>query len=149
MNRPRKGVDMSIEDNKALVRRWFEDVDKGNPAIIEENLPADYADHDPPPFQTAPGLDGARAAFEYALRAFGEFQHVIDDQIAEGDLVVTRVTGSGKHTGEFMGVPPTGKDVVMTGISVHRIADGKIVEHWAAVDALGLLIQMGAIPMPG
>jgi steroid delta-isomerase-like uncharacterized protein len=140
---------MGTEENKALVRRWFEAVDKGNPDVITEFVDKEYADHNPPPFQHGEGLDAGREAFEYALRAFGEFHHVIDDQIAEGNLVVTRVTGYGKHTGEFMGVPPTGKDVVMSGITVHRIEDGRMVEHWAAVDALGLLMQMGAINLGG
>ena len=87
--------------------------------------------------------------FPYALKAFSDFHHEINDQYADGDRVITRITGYGKHTGEFLGIPPSGKDVKMEGIAVHRIVDGKLVEHWAQIDALGLLIQLGAVPPPG
>ncbi|MBI4581940.1 MAG: ester cyclase [Planctomycetes bacterium] len=72
-----------------------------------------------------------------------------EDQIAEGDKVATRYTGTWTHRGEFMGIPPTGKDVTVTRIEILRIADGKFVEHWESFDQLGLLQQLGAIPAPG
>lgn len=141
---------MSAEENKALVRRWFEAVDTGDIAVVEQFLSPDYVDHNPPPFPgLEPGIKGGLQAFEYALTAFSDFRHAIEDQRAEGDVVVTRVMGYGKHTGEFLGVPPTGKDVAMQGIAMHRVANGKLVEHWGTVDALSLLIQMGAVPPPG
>jgi predicted ester cyclase len=95
-----------------------------------------------------PGLEGARQAFSLALAAFSDFRHEIHDQLAEGDKVVTRVTGLGTHTGELLGIPATGKEVQMTGVAIHRIAEGKLAEHWALIDALGLLQQLGAIPAP-
>jgi predicted ester cyclase len=90
-----------------------------------------------------------RDAFEYALKAFSDFHHEVVAQYAEGDTVVTRIVGRGRHTGELLGVPATNKEVSMEGIAIHRIADGKVVEHWAQVDAASLLMQIGAIPPPG
>ena len=140
---------MSTEENKALVRRWLQDVDTGDIGVVDKYLDQSIVDHNPPPFQTQPGFAGAKQAFSYALGAFSDFRHEIEQQLAEGDFVVTRVTGYGKHTGEFLGVPPTGRDVQMEGIAIHRIEDGQIVEHWAQVDAASLLMQLGAIPPPG
>ncbi len=141
---------MSAEQNKTLVRRWLEGVDTGDVKVVDEFLGGGYTDHNPPPFPgLSPGVEGAREAFSYALKAFSNFHHEISDQYADGDRVITRITGYGKHTGEFLGIPPTGKDVKMEGIAVHRIVDGKLVEHWAQTDALGLLIQPGAVPPPG
>ena len=74
----------------------------------------------------APGLEGFRQGFNYGLSAFSDFQHTIEDQITEGDKVATRLTASGVHTGDFLGVPPTGKRVTMTGIAIRRIVDGKV-----------------------
>lgn len=73
----------------------------------------------------------------------------MEDLLAEGDRVVPRISASGLHTGELLGIPPTGKRVTMNGIAIHRVQDGKLVEHWAQIDALGLLQQLGAIPAPG
>lgn len=141
---------MSAEQNKTLVRRWLEGVDTGDVKVVDEFLGGGYTDHNPPPFPgLSPGVEGAREAFSYALKAFSNFHHEISDQYADGDRVITRITGYGKHTGEFLGIPPTGKDVKMEGIAVHRIVDGKLVEHWGQIDALGLLIQLGAVPPPG
>lgn len=141
---------MSVEDNKKLVRRWLEGVDTANPGVIDDFLTPGFTDHNPPPFPGAsPTIEGARNAFTYALTAFTDFSHSVDEQWGEGDTVISRITGRGKHTGEFLGVPPSGNEVVMEGIAVHRVVDGKIVEHRAQIDALGLLIQMGAVPPPG
>jgi predicted ester cyclase len=141
---------MSTEDNKALVRSWLAGVDTADPAVIEKFLPDAYADHNPPPFPgLSPGIEGARQAFAYALTAFSDFRHEIKAQYADGDVVISRIVGYGTHTGDFLGVPPTGKEVSMEGIAIHRVADGRLVEHWGTVDALGLLQQLGAIPGPG
>ena len=96
----------------------------------------------------APGLQGAKLAFQFTLNAFSDFRHTIEDQIAEGDRVVTSIRAYGTHTGEFLGIAPTGKEVSMRGIAIHRIANGKLVEHWGRVDNVGLLIQLGAITVP-
>lgn len=141
---------MSEEENLSLVKRWFEAVDTGDPAVIDDFISPDYVDHNPPPFPgLEPGIKGARQAFDIALIAFSDFRHDIDSQLVDGDLVVTRTTGHGRHTGEFLGIAPTGKEVTMGGIAIHRVAKGKLVEHWGQVDALGLLAQLGVVSLPG
>jgi len=138
------------EQNKQLVRRFFEQIDSGEPAILEEFVAQRYNDHNPPPFpDLPPGIAGADKAFNLALIAFSDFKHEVLDQVAEGDKVVTRIRASGKHTGDFLGIAPTNRDVTMEGIAVHRIADGKIVEHWSTIDALGLFVQLGVVQPPG
>lgn len=119
-------------------------------AILDETVAADYTDHNPPPFQgPKTGLDGAQDAFTTATRIFSDWSHEIVQQFSDGDFVITRIVGHGKHTGDFLGIPPTNKDVQMEGIAIHRVVDGKIVEHWGQVDAMGMLVQMGAVPSPG
>jgi predicted ester cyclase len=141
---------MSTEANKALVRSWLEAVDTGDVSVVERFLDPGYVDYNPPPFpDLPPGIEGARQAFVQGLRAFSDFHHEIEDQYADGDTVISRIVGYGKHTGDFLGVAPTGKDVRMEGIAIHRIAGGKIVEHRAQIDAAGLLMQLGALTPPG
>jgi predicted ester cyclase len=145
----RGGNPMSGDENKALVRRWMERIDTRDPAVVDEFVAEDYQDHNPPPFPNlASGIAGARQAFSYALAAFTDVVHTVEDQLTEGDLVVSRISAVGTHTGEFLGIPPTGKRVSMSGIAIHRVRDGRLLEHWAQVDALGLLQQLGAIPAP-
>ena len=81
--------------------------------------------------------------------AFPDMQLTIEDQIAEGDKVVTRWTARGTHQGELMGIPPTGKQATVTGITVGRVANGKFVESWSNFDALGMMQQLGVVPVPG
>ena len=105
---------------------------------------------DPPPIPgLKPGLEGIKQAFSLFTTAHPDGIHVIHDLIAEGDRVVARVTGSGTHTGELMGIPPTGKRLEMTGIVIYRIEGGKIVERWAQHNVLGLMQQLGVIPTHG
>ncbi len=140
----------TAEENKALVRRYFEAVNTRDPAILDDFLAKDYIDHNPPPYPgLASGLEGAKQAFEIGLVAFPDGYHQIEDQIADGNKVVTRVRGRGTHLGDFLGIPATGKQVTMEGITIHRILDGRIVEHWAQLDAVGLLQQLGVIPPMG
>jgi steroid delta-isomerase-like uncharacterized protein len=139
---------MSTQANKAIYRRWFEEVVTGrNLALADELLAADYALHFPG--MPAP-LDrtGHLQLLGMFHTAFPDWREVVEDVIAEGDRVVIRVTGSGTHSGDFQGMPPTGKWVTATGVGIGRIADGRIVESWAEYDALGLLQQLGAIPAP-
>ena len=139
---------MSAEANKALVRRFYEEIDKGNLDILDELVAPDYLDHNPPP---SPGLDAGLDGLKQAFRIFREAtpgHHQIEDQIAEGDKVVTRLTSYGKHEGDLPGAPRTGNDLKMTSITIHRIANGKLVEKWAEKDVLGFLQQIGVIPSP-
>jgi steroid delta-isomerase-like uncharacterized protein len=129
------------------VRRLIEEViGRGNFALVEELVAADYVGHSSSPeINTREG----HKQFLVALRqAFPDLQIKIEDQIAERDKVVTRWTARGTHQGEFAGIPPTGKQVVMTGIDIDRIANGKLVECWTKSDDLSMLQQIDAIPAP-
>ncbi len=137
---------MGAEENKALVRRFYEEIDKGNLAAMDELVAEDYLDHNPPPF---PGLPPGREGLKQFFRLFQQATpgyHKIEDQIAEGDKVVTRMTSYGKHEGDLPGAPRTGHDLKMTSITIHRIANGKLVEKWSDKDVLGFLQQIGVIP---
>jgi predicted ester cyclase len=139
---------MSPEDNKALVRRFYAEIDRGNLAAMDELVAEEYLDHNPAPF---PGLRHGRDGLKQAFQIFWEATpgyHRIDDQIAEGDKVVTRLTALGKHEGDLPGAPRTGNDLEMTAITIHRIADGKLVEKWSEKDVLGFLPQIGVMPTP-
>jgi steroid delta-isomerase-like uncharacterized protein len=140
---------VSAEENKALVRRYFEAIDaRRDPAVVDEFLAPDFVSHNPSPGY-GPDREGQKQAFIHFLAAAPDGDHVIDDLVAEGDRVVTRLTAHGTQTGELFGIPPTGKRVTMTGIAIHRIAGGKIAEHWHEIDMLGGLQQLGVIPAPG
>jgi steroid delta-isomerase-like uncharacterized protein len=139
-------VRMSAEDNKRLVRRFYEAIDKGDMDAMDEFVAENYIDHNPPPF---PDLPGGREGLKQAFKIFWQAtpgHHRIEDQIAEGDRVVTRLTSYGKHEGDLPGAPRTGNDLKMTSITIHRIADGKLAEKWAEKDVIGFLRQIGLMP---
>ena len=134
------------EENKALVRRWFAELDKGNWQIVDDLIAVDYIDHNPPLPDMAPGREGVKQANAILRAAFPDVRHTIEDQLAEGDKVVTRVTGRVTFQGAILGIPPTGKLITIEGIAIHRIAGGQLVEHWATANQLALYQQLGAIP---
>jgi steroid delta-isomerase-like uncharacterized protein len=139
---------MSTEANKALIRRGYEEmVMGGNFDNLEELFHDDYVDHTQPPGWPT-DRDGLRKLVEYFRSAFPDIHVTIEDIVAEGDIVMHRQTMRGTHLGEFFGIPPTGKSVVMTGTHLFRVADGKLIEHHANNDDLGMLRQLGAIPSP-
>lgn len=138
---------MSTEDNKALARRAYEVLNQRNLALVDELCAPDIVDHNAS--MTIQGLEAYKQFLSMYLTASPDLYFTIEDQVAEGDKVGTRYTARGTHLGPFMGIPPTGKHVTVTGISIIRVADGKIVEEWANGDNLGLLQQLGVIPAPG
>ena len=136
---------MNSEENKALVRRFYAEIDKGNIDAMDELVAEDYLDHNPPPF---PGLKPGREGLKQAFKIFWEATpgyHQIEEMIAEGDKVVTRMTSYGKHEKDLPGAPATGNDLKMTSITIHRIANGRLVEKWAEKDVMGFLIQIGVM----
>jgi steroid delta-isomerase-like uncharacterized protein len=139
---------MSVEENKALFRRWFEDVvNRNDYSKVEELLAPGYRAH----FPGAPDAidrDGHRGMVELFAAAFPDWEEQIQDVIAEGDRVVLRVTAGGTHEGEFQGIAPTGKQVTITGMGIVRVENGQIAESWWEFDAIGLMQQLGAIPAP-
>ena len=139
---------MSTQANKELVRRAYEElVNEGNYDNLEELCHDDYFDNTQPP-----GWPTDRAGLQrqllYFRSAFPDINVTFEDIIAEDDTVMLRQTMRGTHLGEFFGIPPTGKPVAMTGSHLFRIKDGKLVEHQANNDDLGMLRQLGAIPSP-
>ncbi len=139
---------MSAEENKAIVRRYREIHNSNNLAALDQIVDANIVSHNGVP-GLPPGLEGGKMVHNMFLSAFPDSQVTTDDLIAEGDKVVERFTFRGTNKGSFMGAPPTGKQVTSTGMSVFRIANGKIVEHWGENDALGVMQQLGLVPMPG
>jgi len=139
---------MSIEDNKALVRRFYEEIDKGNIGAMDELVAENYIDHNPPPFPVGPGREGLKEAFKLFWEATPGY-HRIEDQIAEGDKVVTRLTSFGKHTGDLPNAPATGNDMEMTSITIHRIENGRLAEKWSEKDMIRLLQQIGIMKPHG
>ena len=140
---------MSTEVNKASLRRFYDEAfNKRNRAAIDEFIAPNQVDHAAPP-GTPGGLAGARQTISMYLTAFPDLRFTVEDIIAEGDRVVARLTMRGTQQGAFMGILPTGKQVTSTAIAINRLAGGKSVEHWLEMDTLGLLQQLGVVPMPG
>ena len=135
---------MSTEENKAIVLRWFGELDRGNLDVVDELIAEDYVDHNPALPNLPPGREGVRQYVRILKVAFPDAAHTIDDLIAEGDKVMTRVTARGTFLGECIGYQPTGQEVQISGIAVHRLAGGKLVEHWAQADIAGFMHQIGA-----
>jgi steroid delta-isomerase-like uncharacterized protein len=138
------------EENKALVRRWYEELfNEGNLDVADEIVSSNHISHDPTLPDLPVGPDGQKQLVNFYRGAFPDARIAIEDQMAEGDKVTTRWTGRGNHQGELMGVAPTGNQVSVSGISISRISEGKIEETWTIYDALGMMQQIGAVPSPG
>jgi steroid delta-isomerase-like uncharacterized protein len=132
------------EQNKALIRRLIKEVEKGNVEVVDELLAPDFVDHDLLPDQE-PDREGYKRGLSEDREAFSNLGITIEDQIAEGDKVVTRLRWRATHDrGRFMGVEPTDKKVEATAIFIHRISEGKVKEEWSASDMLGTLRQLDA-----
>lgn len=139
---------MTTEENKALVRRFYAELDNLNPAVIDDLVAEDFVNHSPPPFPVPPGREGLKQAFEL-FRQATPGSHEILEQVAEGDKVVTRLRAVGTHDADLPGVPRTGNALDVTATVVHRIEDGKIAEKWSDRDELRLLQQLGVVSLPG
>jgi len=135
---------MSIEENKVIARRWNDEIySKGNMAAIDELFATDFTWRSAPP-GVAPDLKSYKRYQTESLSSFTDMNCVAEDMVAEGDKVAIRWSWCGIHTGEYMGVAPTDKQVTMTGISILHIVGGKIVEEWGESDNLGFMEQLGA-----
>ena len=139
---------MSIEENKAIVLRWFAELDRGNLAVVDELIADDYVDHNPALPNLPAGREGVRQYVRILKAAFPDANHTIEDVIAEGDKVMTRVTARGTFLGECIGYQPNGNVIEISGIAVHRIENGRLAEHWAHADIAGFMHQIGATPGP-
>lgn len=140
---------MSIEQNKAIVQRVFDDIyNRGQLDAVEQVFAANYVDHSAPPGFPS-GLDAFKQAFVMFRAPFPDLYITVEDLIAEGDKVAARLTFRGTHEGTLMGIPPTYKDLAIAGIAIDRLEDSKIVEHWVTRYDLGMMQQLGMIPAFG
>jgi steroid delta-isomerase-like uncharacterized protein len=144
----RKGVSVSTDDNKALVRRFVYEVQSEHKLdLIDELFSPDFIDHyagTAPPYR-----EGTKRFLTGIFTAFPDVKATIHEQTAVADKVWTRKTFHGNHKGPFMGIPPTGNPIAVEVMDLFRIEDGMIVEHWGVSNMLGLLQQIGAFPIPG
>lgn len=134
--------------NKTVVRRLFDEVfTAGELAVVDELLAADYVGYDPPNAPEAMhGVAAMKQVAERMAHAFTGRRYIVNELIAEGDLVAARVTLEATHIGPFLGTSPTGRSVAITGTITYQLADGKIVASWGNWDNLGLLRQLGLLP---
>ena len=141
---------MLSETNKTVSRRFFEEVfAKGKLNVLDEIIAKDHVNSGPGSLPGLPtGPEGVKQLVTVYHNAFPDVRFTIDEQIAEGDKVVTRWTAGGTHQGELVGIPATGKSSTVTGITVDRFANGKITETWGIFDQFGMMQQLGVIPTP-
>jgi predicted ester cyclase len=139
---------MSKETNKALARRWFEEVwNQRREATIDELLAPDTIIHGlaPPGQPPTPGPESFRAFWRQFSGAFPDLQFTVEDVIAECDLTCIRISFHGTHKGDHLGVNATGNPISGTGIVLTRWRDGRIIEAWNEFDALGIMLKIGAV----
>jgi steroid delta-isomerase-like uncharacterized protein len=136
---------MTLEDNKALVRRFIDEIFvEGRLDAVDELLADDFTGHTWR--STGDGKGDLKRAIERVGQGLTDARFVVEDMIAEGDRVAVRVTASATQVGEFMGLPPSGKTYTIGEIHIFRIRDGKVTEHWHQFDQMGLMRQLGAMP---
>jgi steroid delta-isomerase-like uncharacterized protein len=139
---------MSPDDNKAILRTYVETIFNQKRVDRADDLVApDYLDHAALPGQ-APGLEGAKQKWAMYLAGIPDLRVTIEEMVAEGDKVAVRRSYEGTHQGELLGIPAIGKHLQLGGISIFRLAGGKIAEHWEQLDRLTLMQQLGVIPAP-
>jgi steroid delta-isomerase-like uncharacterized protein len=148
LGKGRKEKSMSTEENKALVRRFVDEVQSGgNIDAIDELCSPEFVNHSAPPGMPS-NCEGVKQVTAMFRRAFPDSYFTVEEMVAEGDKVATRKSFRGTHQGEFMGIPPTGRQVSIGLIDIVRINDRQVVEHWSMGDNLGMLQQLGVIPEP-
>ncbi len=132
---------MSLEENKAIVRKVVEAANTRNVSAIDELVAPDFVDHK----RRLQGLEALKQWAAKIYKSFSDFHESAEDIIAEGDKVWVRTEVTGRHTGEFLGLAPTGRKFTETSVDIFRIVNGKIVEGWSVTDELDLLKQLGLI----
>jgi steroid delta-isomerase-like uncharacterized protein len=139
---------LSSEESKVIVRRFWGVWEEGNIDLVDELLAPDYVNHSPATPDQPTDPEGVKAVVGMFRDAMPDLRVIIEDMIAEGDKVVVRYTIEGTHEGELFGVPPTGQRLSIKSISVERVSEGKIREHWRITDGLDMMQQLGVIPAP-
>jgi steroid delta-isomerase-like uncharacterized protein len=141
---------LSAQENKAVARRELEEIfTKGNLDAAADVYAPTYISHEPTGREDIRGLEAVKQVAAAVRQAFPDTRITVEDQIAEGDKVVTRFTTRATHQGELFGIPPTGREVEVTSIGMAHIEGGKIAEYWPYTDRLGMMQQLGVIPPPG
>lgn len=139
--------ELHAKQNKDLIRRAVEEIwNQGNYSNLERFVSRDFTVHLSND-EKIQGVEGIKQFFSELRSAFPDIRFVIEDQVAEADRVVTHWTAKGTHQGMFKGIPPSGKRLSFTAINIDRIVDGKVVECWSEMDELGILKQLGVIPV--
>jgi steroid delta-isomerase-like uncharacterized protein len=137
---------MSAE-TQAIARRFLEEAfNSGNLGVIDELVAPEFVNHDAALPEPTVGIEAAKASISGYRDAFPDLRLTVEQQLGEGELVTTRWSARGTHQGELMGMTATGKQATVTGITIDRIVDGRLVESWTNWDTLGLMQQLGVIP---
>jgi len=136
---------MSLEENRAIIHSFLEAVYEQNLAALEELMAPDFVEHT----LQLKGLKDVKQLLTMLFKGFPDWHVTIEDIIAEGDKVWVRVKATGTHKGEYRGLAPTGKKIILTGVQIWRIVDGKIVERTSAYDFLDFFKQLGVIEYKG
>jgi steroid delta-isomerase-like uncharacterized protein len=136
---------VSSEQNKTIVRRLLEEPWKGELRVIDELVDRNYVGYDPSIPEPLRGPDGFKEFVSSYRAAYSDARITVDDQIAEGDKVATRWTGRGRHDGDLMGIAPTGKQVKVSGLTLSRVANGKVIEEYTNWDTFGMMQQLGVV----
>jgi steroid delta-isomerase-like uncharacterized protein len=139
---------VSTEENKATFRRYVEEVGNAGNLDLADDVFDRYLAHQPDGSVLERGPEDVKRFMGEFRSAFPDFHSTVEDQLAEGDKVVTRWRMRGTHEGEFRGIAPTGNELDITGMGIFRFSDGKVVESWDNFDQLGMMRQLGAIPAP-
>jgi steroid delta-isomerase-like uncharacterized protein len=140
---------MSTEANKAIAQRWLESLNRKELDVADELLAADFVSYMPGLPTPIRGAQAFKQFTSILWSALPDFHHTVEEVTAEGDKVEIRWNAHATHTGTFMGIPPTGKQVTVTGTNTYRIASGKIVEQRSDYDQWGLMQQLGVFPTMG
>ncbi len=131
------------ESHKAIIRRLFDDVlNGGRLGLLDTIVGAAYVDHSPASGQAA-GAAGVKAKVAALREGFPDLRFTLEEIVGEDEIVAARYHWRGTHRGSFLGIPPTGKTILVRGMDFYRLRDEKIVEHWDVVDDLGMLTQLG------
>jgi steroid delta-isomerase-like uncharacterized protein len=139
---------MPAAENAALIRRLFQEgVNQKNLAVFDEVLAPNYVNYDFP--APAPGPEGFKQVMGMFFQAFPDIHETTEETVAEGDRVAARGHFTGRHDGDFMGIPATGKQVTVSYIAIYRLENGRIVENWVQMDMMGMMQQLGVIPQTG
>ncbi len=139
---------MPIEENKAIIRRAYEELwNERNVEVVDELVTEDFLNHAAPPDRQR-GRQGLKDVVRMFESAFPDFRYEVEDVIAEGEKVAVRDVFTGTQRGYFTGIPATGNRVTMEAIHIYRFSEGRLAEHWAARDDLGMMRQLGVLPPP-